>query len=417
MTHDLENGQIVRCQICLSPDLKLVLDLGFHAPCDSLLTNEQLKEPEKTYPLRLVYCENCSLIQIDYIVPPEVLFYKEYPYRSGITETLKKNLIGISDKLVDRLKLKPSDLVIDIGSNDGTILEGFKSRGIRVLGVEPTNIADIAIQNGIDTINEFFSEEVAKQILYNYGKASLIVGANVFAHVARLGSLLRGVNLLLEENGIFLNESHYLMDILNKVQYDSIYHEHLRFYSLKSMKMLMQYNNFNIYDVENITNYGGSIRCYAQKGTSRFETDELKSLETLEMTKNINDLQSLELFKKRTEQSKFDLMTLLYNLKNDQKTIVGIGCPGRASTLLNYCGIDTSLLPYIAEQSTCLKIGLFLPGSHIPIIDEEIMFQAQPDYVLLLSWHYFEPIIRKLREKGLRSKIILPLPEVKVIEQ
>ena len=168
MIHDLENGQIVRCQICLSPDLKLVLDLGFHAPCDSLLTAEQLKEPEKTYPLRLVYCKNCSLSQIDYIVPPEVLFHKEYPYLSGITETLKNNLMSISDKLVDRLNLKPSDLVIDIGSNDGTILQGFKNKGIRVLGVEPTNIANIAIQNGIDTLNEFFNEELAKKIRFKF---------------------------------------------------------------------------------------------------------------------------------------------------------------------------------------------------------------------------------------------------------
>ena len=416
MLHDLENGQISRWQICLSPDLIHVLHLGYHPPCDSLLTPDQLKEPEITYPLRLVYCQNCSLSQIDYVVAPEVLFYKEYPYRSGITESLQNNLMAISDKLVDRLNLKPSDLVIDIGSNDGTILQGFKNNGIRVLGVEPTNIANIAIQNGIDTINEFFSEEVAKKIIYGYGKASLIVGTNIFAHVSNLGSLLRGVNLLLEENGVFLNESHYLMDILDAVQYDSIYHEHLRFYSIKSMNRLMRYYNLNIYDIENIANYGGSIRCYAQKGTSHFETDDLKKLETLENARKINDLQSFEIFKNRTEQSKFDLMTLLYNIKGEQKTIVGIGCPGRSSTLLNYCGIDNSILPYIAEQSTCLKLGLLSPGSHIPIIDEERMFQEQPDYALLLSWHYSEPIIKKLRQKGLRSKIILPLPEVKIIE-
>ena len=178
----------------------------------------------------------------------------------------------------------------------------------------------------------------------------------------------------------------------------------------------MQYYNLNIYDIENIANYGGSIRCYAQKGTSHFESDELKRLETLETSRKINDLQSFEIFKNRTEQSKFDLMTLLYNIKGEQKTIVGIGCPGRSSTLLNYCGIDTSILPYIAEQSTCLKLGLFSPGSHIPIIDEERMFQEKPDYALLLTWHYSESIIKKLRQKGFRSKIILPLPDVKIIE-
>ena len=160
MLHDLENGQISRCQICLSSNLKHVLDLGYHPPCDSLLTPEQLKEPEITYPLRLVYCQNCSLSQIDYVVAPEVLFYKEYPYRSGITESLKNNLVAISDKLVDSLDLNPNDLVIDIGTNDGTILQGFKNKGIRVLGVEPTNFANISILNGIDTLNEFFNEEL-----------------------------------------------------------------------------------------------------------------------------------------------------------------------------------------------------------------------------------------------------------------
>ena len=178
----------------------------------------------------------------------------------------------------------------------------------------------------------------------------------------------------------------------------------------------MQHYKLNVYDVERISNYGGSIRCYSQKGTSHFETDDLKKLETLETTRKINDLQSFEILKNKTEQSKLDLMTLLYNIKGEQKTIVGIGCPGRSITLLNYCGIDTLLLPYIAEQSSCLKLGLFTPGSHIPIIDEERMFQEQPDYALLLSWHYSEPIIKKLRQKGLRSKIILPLPDVKIIE-
>ena len=178
----------------------------------------------------------------------------------------------------------------------------------------------------------------------------------------------------------------------------------------------MQYYKLNVYDVERIPNYGGSIWCYAQKGTSHFETDELKSLETLETTLNINDLHSFEIFKNRTEQSKIELMALLYHIKREQKTIVGIGCPGRSSTLLNYCGIDTSLLPYIAEQSTSLKLGLYSPGSHIPIVDEERMFQEQPDYALLLSWHYSESIIKNLRQKGLRSKIILPLPDVNIIE-
>lgn len=416
ISHDLPIGKITHCQICGASDLELVIDLGHHAPCDSLLTEAQLYGSEQIYPLRLLRCPECGLAQIDYVVPPEVLFYPEYPYRSGITQTLKDNLHAIAATMIENLGLKDGKLVIDLGSNDGTILEGFKAAGMRVLGVEPTNIAQIAIESGIETINDFFAEEIAEKIKSDYGHASLIIAANMFAHVPNLGSLIRGVSLLLPDGGVFLTESHYLLNILETVQYDSIYHEHLRFYSLKPLIRLMDYYEFTITDVERISNYGGSIRVYATKGKKLPQSDRLLQLIEQEEREGIYKKSTYDIFQKKIIKSKIDLQYLLLDIKKEGKTVAGIGCPGRSSTLINYCNIDSDLMPYIAEQSTSLKLGLYLPKVHTPIVDEEILFKEQPDYVLMLSWHYAKPIINNLRAKGLNSKIIIPLPEVYVIE-
>lgn len=413
---DLPVGFIERCQGCASRNLELVVDLGYHAPCDSLLTGEQLNKMERTYPLRFLRCSDCKLVQIDYVVPPEELFYPDYPYRSGITETLKSNLQGMAQHVVKKLGLAKGSLVIDIGSNDGTLLEGFKSLGMRVLGVEPTNVARIAIQNGIDTVNDFFDEHLAKKILADYGPAALITGTNIFAHISNLGSLLRGVSCLLADGGAFLTESHYLLDLIETVQYDSIYHEHLRYYSLRPMMQMVASYGFSVVDVERIPNYGGSIRVYAVKNSKVPAAQSVGQLLALETEAGIYDKVAYDSFRERVIRSRLSLQSLLLDLRKQGQRVVGIGCPGRASTLLNYCKIDPELMPYIAEQSTSLKLGLYLPGMHIPVVNEEIMFTEQPEYAVLLSWHYSAPIIKKLWQKGLRSKIIVPLPEVHIVE-
>lgn len=415
-TYNLQLGHLKKCQICASEELELILDMGHHPPCDSLLVERQLFEAEIVYPLRFLRCRNCGLAQIDYVVDPNVLFFPEYPYRSGITETLSRNLQSIAAKLVETLGLKAGSFVVDLGSNDGTILQGFKSQGMRVLGVEPTNIANIAIQNGIPTIQEFFGLSVAKKILEEYGRVSVVTAANMFAHVSQLGDLIRGVYDMLDDDGLFLTESHYLLDLLETTQYDSIYHEHLKFYSLKPIIHLFESHNFSVVDAERIPNYGGSIRVIAQKGKGRRASARLAALLANEESFGVYTSAPFLKFRDDVIKSKIDLQTVLLDIKNRGETVVGVGCPGRASTLLNYCNIDPVLMPYIAEQSTSLKLGMFLPGKHIPIVDEKRMFEENPDYVVMLSWHYSEPIINKLRQKGLKSKIILPLPEVKILE-
>jgi hypothetical protein len=414
--HDFEPGPIDTCQVCGAQNLEPVLDLGHQAPCDSLLWPAHLRQAESTFPLRLFRCPECTLAQIDYVVPPQVLFFPEYPYRSGITPTLTRNLRGTAFTAIERLRLAPGSLAIDIGSNDGTLLSGFQDKGLRVLGVEPTNIARLANERGIRTVQRFFSEDAAREIVAEHGAASVVTAANMFAHVSRLGDLIRGVERLLTADGVFITESHYLLDILETVQYDSIYHEHLKYYSLKSLIRLFSFYDFTVVDAERIENYGGSIRVYAAKGKNRPVSSSVAALLAEEERRGVYTPAAFHTFAEKVQRSKRDLQSLAVEASARGQRLVGVGCPGRSSTLLNYCGIDTDLMPYIAEQSTSLKLGLYLPGKHIPIVDEEILFREPPAYAVILSWHYWQPIVAKLREKGLRAKIVLPLPEVRVLE-
>jgi 23S rRNA U2552 (ribose-2'-O)-methylase RlmE/FtsJ len=414
--HDLPIGTIDYCQVCASRNLHPVVDLGHQAPCDSLLWPHQLNEPESTYPLRLVVCRDCTLAQIDHVVSPEVLFFPDYPYRSGITKTLVDKLSQTAVSTLEKFSLAEGSLVIDVGSNDGTVLQAFKTRGMRVLGVEATNIAAIANENGVETLQDFFNEDTAERIVRSHGHASAMVATNVFAHVANLGSIMRGVTHLVRDEGVFVTESHYILDLLETVQYDSIYHEHLRYYSVKSITTLFDYYGFTVTDVERIGNYGGSIRVFAVKGNSDKVSPRVAELLELETRAGLDGVQVYADFVDKVHKARRDFLSLAISTKADGGAMVGIGCPGRSSTLLNFTGIDPHLMPYIAEQSTSLKLGLFLPGRHIPIVDERRMFDEQPEYAIMLSWHYAEPIIGKLREKGLQSKIVLPLPEVHVFD-
>lgn len=414
--HDLPFGKLDSCQVCGSKALLPVIDLGHQAPCDSLLWPHQLDEAEATYPLRLVVCDDCSLAQIDYVVDPAVLFFPDYPYRSGITATLVDKLSRTAESTLSRFDVATGSLVIDVGSNDGTVLLAFKRRGMRVLGVEATNIAQIANGSGVETVQAFFDEQIARQIVKSHGHASVMTATNVFAHVAGLGTIMRGVSHLLEDGGVFVTESHYIVDLLETLQFDSIYHEHLRYYSMRSIIRLFELYDFTVTDVERIDNYGGSVRVFAVKGRGLPVSQAVTDLLQLEEELGIYGRDVYKQFADRVRKVRRDLLAKVLNIKAAGQTLCGIGCPGRSSTLLNYVGLDPDLMPYIAEQSTSLKLGLYLPGTHIPIVDEKRMFDEQPDYALMLSWHYAEPIIAKLREKGLRSRIILPLPEVIVSE-
>jgi len=414
--HDIAVGPIERCQVCGSENLELVIDLGHQPLCDSLLSSDQLNEPEASYPLRLYRCLDCSLAQIDYAVDGSTVYHREYPYKSGVTKELVEYQQESSGTTIHEFSIEPNSLVVDIGSNDGTLLKGFKSRGMRVVGVEPTNIAKIANEAGIETVQEFFTEAVARDIVAEHGHASVVSSTNMFAHMTTLGEVTRGIEVLLEEGGIFVCEIHYLLEIIRSSQYDTIYHEHLRSYSLKSLVRFFDMYDFTVVDARQVNRYGGSLRVYVAKGKNQPVRPSVAELLAKEEEFGLYEAETYNKFRETAEKTRRDLVALAHDAQAKGLSFVGNSCPGRCSTLLNYCGIDKSLMPYIAEQSTSLKLGLHLPGQHIPVVDNEILIREQPDYVVLLAWHYAEPIIQQLRNRGLKSKLIMPLPEVAVVD-
>ena len=415
--HDVEPGQLNRCQVCGSSDLELVLDVGHQPLCDSLLTAEQLNEPEACYPLRLLRCTECTLTQLDYIVDGSVVYAPEYPYRSGITKELAVYQQQFADGVVAKIGLQEGALCVDIGSNDGTLLTGFKKLKMRPLGVEPTNIADIAREeNQIETIKSFFTEEVARDIRRDYGAAKVITTTNVFAHMAPLGEVMRGINALLDDDGVFITESHYLLDVINTTQYDTIYHEHIRTYSLKSLVKLFDQYDMDVFDVQRADRYGGNIRAYVCRRGSRSIGKEVSDLLNLEAEFGLGKPEVYETFRSKAHQSRDNLMELAYKARRDGHRFVGNSCPGRCSTLLNFCGMKKELMPYLAEQPTSLKLGMHLPGCHMPIVENSILIEEQPDFVVLMAWHYAKPIAEQLRDRGLKSTLIMPLPEVRTLD-
>ncbi len=414
--HDLGVGPIESCQVCGGSNLELVVDLGHQPLCDSLIDVDRLNEPEQTFPLRLHRCLDCSLAQIDYAVDGSTVYFKEYPYRSGVTRELVDYQMESSAATVADFAVGPDSLVVDVGSNDGTLLSGFKAQGMRVLGVEPTNIAKIANESGIETTQSFFTEKVAREIVKDYGHASVVSATNMYAHMTALGEVTRGIEALLDDDGIFVCEVHYLLEIIRGGQYDTIYHEHLRSYSLKSLVTLLEMYNFTVVDARQVNRYGGSLRVYAQKGKNRAVRSSVAELLAREEAFGLYDSATYDNFRGTIEKSRREFVSLALEAQAKGQSFVGNSCPGRCSTLLNYCGIDKSLMPYIAEQPTSLKLGQHLPGMHIPIVDNEILVREQPDYVVLLAWHYGEPITEQLRARGLKSKLVMPLPEVKVLE-
>lgn len=414
--HFIKTGHIPQCQVCNSNKLHTILDLGHQPLCDSLLTEKTLNEPEKAYPLRMVWCQNCTGVQIDYCVSAEEVYHPDYPYRSGITKELAEYQENMALSLAKKYDLKPKDLVIDVGSNDGTLLKGFQKYGVKTLGVEPTNIAKIANRNGVKTIQAFFDIKTAKAIKKEYGSASIVITTNTFAHMQTLGEFIMGAHYLLRDDGVFVNETHYLLDIIKGGQFDTIYHEHLRTYSLKSYIKLFDQYDFTVTDVERGDRYGGNIRVYATKGKGKSISPQVKKLLKIEKDFGIEKVETYIQFANRVKKARFEFMDFIFKTKKRGKSIIGNSCPARASTLLNYYGVDSELLPYIAEQPTSLKLNMYLPGKHIPIVNNQRLIDEQPDFVVILAWHYAKPIMEQLKARGLKSDFVIPLPDFRIVK-
>lgn len=409
-------SEVTSCRVCKVNDLNLILDLGATPPANSFLTKKQLTEEEPFFPLKVNFCSQCGQLQLSHSVSPELLF-KSYLYVSSTSSVFIKHFEEYAKQVFDDYKLDSKSLVVDLGSNDGILLKPFKALGTKVLGVDPAEeIAQQATIEGIETIPEFFNAEVATVLLQKYGSAAVISGNNVFAHVPGIDELLEGVNILLDKEGVFIVEFPYLIDFIQKNLFDLVYHEHVSYFSVRPLVKLFARFNMQIIDAKKVSSHGGSIRVFVKKSISkRAIKPSVKKFIKEEESMGLNDIETYHSFAQRIEKNKNDLKDLLVQLKLNKKSIVGYGAPAKGNTLLNYFGIDNSIVDYIIDDSP-LKQGLYTPGTHIPVVSSEVLKRELPNYIFILAWNFADPIIEKyswVREKGV--KFIIPVPSPKLI--
>ena len=406
---------ITQCQISDSPNLESVLFLGFVPPVNDMQPVGGRPEARSMYPLELLYCPDSHLVQIGCEVDPEILFPPEYPYTSGTTRILRDNFADLFEQCRDLPGFDATSFVIDIGSNDGTLLANFKEGGCRVLGIDPTDRARLANEKGIRSLRTFFSRETARAVAGEHGAADLVTATNVFAHMPRIDAVVAGILDVLDERGVFVSESHYLLDLIGALQYDTVYHEHLRYYSLHSLKFLLEKHGLEIFHVKRIPTHGGSIRVFAaRKGQTRVDPSVSSLLET-ERRAGLLDPETYRRFAADVMQSKLDLLNLLRDVKARGGRIYGIGAPSRASTLIAYTGLDHDIIDCVLEIRGSHKIGKYMPGTRIPVLEESALFSDQPEYALLFSWHIAGELRPKLTRKGYRGEYIVPLPSPEIV--
>jgi len=401
------------CQVCDYPDLEPILFLGYLPAPNKMHNIGEKPHEESSYPAQLLYCPRCHLVQLGLIVDAKVLFPPEYPYTSSTTGVLRENFSELCRECRSVIDLGKDDLVVDIGSNDGNLLSNFKDNH-RVLGITPEEIGKIAIARGIPTILDYFNREVVKKVLSKHGKARLVTATNVFAHIENINEIVECILELLAEDGMFISESHYLLSLIETLQYDTIYHEHLRYYSLHSLQYLLDSHGLEIIHAKRIPTHGGSIRVYAAR-KGRYPARDTVGKLLKEEKPVVLDKKNLLNFRDKVVMSKLELLSLLRDIKKSGKLVYGISAAARASTLINYVGIDESIIACILEIKGSYKIGKYIPGTLIPVIEETALFKDQPDYALLLSWHIAEELIAKLTEKGFKGEYIIPLPAPRVV--
>ena len=393
-----------------------VLFVGCLAPVNRMRPIGQPAQEENWYPAEMLYCQRCHLVQLGYAVDPHILFPPEYPYTSGTTRILRDNFASLYRESAALLSLQSSDLIVDIGSNDGTLLGNFAARGHRVVGIEPSLTAQIAERRGIRTLMTYFDRDAVETVKKVFGSPKVLTATNVFAHIHRVGELMANIAALVGSEGVFICEAHYLGDLVETLQYDTIYHEHLRYYSLTSLQYLLGQSGYRVFHVNRIPTHGGSIRVYATR-SSRYETrPSVNALLREETNKGLTSPNWIADFRRRVVRSKLDLYMLISGLKQQETKIYGIGAPSRASTLINYVGLDDGLLECIMEVKGSLKLGKYVPGRNIPVLDEAKLYQDQPGFVLLLSWHIGPELCANLKRNGYRGDFIVPLPQPHIIE-
>ncbi len=403
------------CRICGSIRLYNFLSLDSMPIPNGFLTKEELRKSEPRYPLGVNVCEDCWLVQLTHIIPPEIMF-KNYLYIPSTSTTMLQHFKSFAHTTVVDYKLSPKDLVIDIGSNDGTLLGFFKEEEIKVLGIDPaSNLAQLARLKGIDTIDDFFGPELAKKVVKSHGQAKVITATNVVAHMNDIHSLCEGVDKLLTKDGVFIMEFPYLIDLIDKNEFDTIYHEHLSYFSITPLVSLFKKHNMQIYDVKRLSIHGGSVRVFVKRNDPKLKrTAAVKEILDLENLKKINKRTAYDDFARRVKVIRRDLVKYLKELKAQGKIIVGYGASAKGNVLLNYCKISTDLLDYVVD-SIPYKQGRFTPGTHIPIHTENRLDRDMPHYALLLAWNFADEILQKkvdYRVKG--GQFIITIPYLRI---
>ncbi len=406
----------IACRGCGQPGLLPVLSLGETPLANSLLSERDLAAVEPRFTLDLALCTSCSLVQITKSVPPEAMF-RSYLYFSSFSDGMLRNAESIVTRLVRERGLGASSLVIEVASNDGYLLQFYKRAGVPVLGIEPAaNIAKVAReQKGIDTLCEFFGAEVAERLRTEGKCADVIHGNNVLAHVPDLNGFVRGLATALKDDGIVVIEVPYVKDFVDHCEFDTIYHEHLCYFSLTALDGVFGRNGLSIFDAERIPIHGGSIRIFAGKAGLRERSAAATALLAEEASWGVREFAFYESFSARVRQLRERLRELLARLKKRSKTIAAYGAAAKVATLLNYVGLPAGTLDYVVDRSTH-KQGLFMPGVKLPILAPEALLEKQPDYVVILAWNFAEEIMAQQAEYRRRGgKFIVPVPEPRVV--
>jgi SAM-dependent methyltransferase len=406
------------CRICGGARLTRFLELGPQPLANRFLRPDEPVADEPSFPLDVYLCADCSLVQLCDVVAPQVLF-RDYIYVSGTSATMPAHFAELAGMVRERFLQKPGSLVVEAGSNDGTLLSAFSGSGVRALGVEPaTNIAELARKRGVDTLNDFFGERTALEVRKTHGAASAILGNNVFAHVDDTRAFVRGVKGLLADDGAFVFEVPYLFDLIDQIAFDTVYHEHLCYFSITALDQLFRAHELAIFDVVPQAVHGGTVRVFVQHaGGPHAATAARQRYLTEEARRGVRELGTYEALARRVLALRDELTGLLRQLRGAGKRIAGYGSAAKGNTLLNFMRIGPELVGYVVDKSP-LKQGLLTPGMHLPVRPVEQLTEDRPDYVLILAWNFADEIVaqqRRYLEAG--GRFIVPLPRPRIIEQ
>ena len=405
-----------QCRFCGASLARTFVDLGMSPLCESYLISEHLNQMEPFYPLHVYVCESCFLVQLDEFVSPENIF-SEYAYFSSYADSWLQHAKQYTDKMIELFHLNNQSQVIEVASNDGYLLQYFVGKTIPSLGIEPAaNVAEVAIEKGIPTRIEFFGVECARKIVAENISADLLVGNNVLAQVPDINDFVAGMKILLKPGGVITMEFPHLMMLVSRNQFDTIYHEHFSYFSFITVEKIINTHDLKLFDVEELTTHGGSLRIYACHSDDKTKqvSQQAHDLKEREQQAGITNMAYYESFNQQVKETKNKLLNFLIQSKREGKSIVGYGAPGKGNTLLNYCGIRTDYLDYTVDRNP-YKQGKFLPGTHIPIYDPVKISQTKPDYVLILPWNFKDEIMQQMRFiQDWGGKFVVPIPEVKI---